>query len=174
MPLSFKTTKTDVDLLNNPKSLSMREHGSTDPYTILPYDIEISIQGEKVLAESKILDGVFVYERILRNPYEIDISFTIREIKTQPNDLDWTVQQMAAKDFVFPQRVMNRIFTQLWQKDNVLDVYNTMLNRLGIEQVVVKSVNISTVRGSTNVPCRLSCKENFVSTTALGSTLIVK
>ena len=49
----------------------------------LPLDVIIHLNGKKVIAECKILDGVMVYEKILREPWKIEFEFTVRELQGQ-------------------------------------------------------------------------------------------
>jgi len=172
MAFQIRSTKEDLNAFNNPKLIKMSEFGVLETPFILPFDTVIAINGTKVIAESKILDGVSVYERILRNPYQIDFTFTLRENKAQTNYNDWTASGTVARDFVFPQKVLENFFTNVWKRNAVISVTNTLLGGLGITQIVIKDFNIDTVQGSTNLPCRLSCAENFVPVNALGETLI--
>lgn len=122
----------------------------------LPADTAIYINGKKVLAESKILDGVSVFERIQRDPYEIEFEIILRQ------------KNSAGVAYVFPQQLVQEIWEKIWLPDSVLDVQNTYLNGLGVFQIVVDSISPTTVRGSTNLPVRLHCFENV-----LGKSIIV-
>jgi hypothetical protein len=60
------------DLTNNP---SLVKIGGI----VLPADTIIYLNGKKTLAVSKILDGVSVTERILREPYELEFECVLRQ-----------------------------------------------------------------------------------------------
>lgn len=136
------------DLTNNPSLVVIG--GIT-----LPADTAIFIYGQKVIAQSKILDGVSVIERISRQPYEIEFECVVRA-------------QDAAGNYIFPQDALNNIWTNVWIPDTVMDITNTYLNKLGILQIVIESVTPTTIRGSKNIPLRLRAYENVI-----GQTIIV-
>ena len=164
------------------------KHKYFDPYNIpnivqligsdftnieLPHDVIIYLNGEKVIATSKILDGVAVYEKILRNPCEIKFEFTIRQTQAQDqNRQDYSVYNLPSKDFVFPQKVAQNYFNQIWLPDSILSVTNTYLNGLGIFELIIKSIDMQGVRGSTNLPCIINCLENFKSNNENDTSLI--
>jgi len=128
------------DLTNNPSLIVVG--GIT-----LPPDCAIYLDGEKDLVMSNILDGVSVFERILRKPYQIEFEMVVR--KKLPNG-----------DYIFPQEDFYAIWSKVWLPDSVQVIQNTFLNKLGIQQVIVQNISPTTVRGSTNLPLRLKCWEN--------------
>ena len=136
------------DLTNNPSLLVLG--GIT-----MPADTVIYVSGSKVLAQSKILDGVSVMERISRNPYELEFECVIRE-------------QDASLNYIFPQNALNNVWSNVWLPDTVLTIKNTYLNNLGIQEMVIETITPTTVRGSKNIPLRLRGYENIP-----GQTIIV-
>lgn len=136
------------DLTNNPSLLKLG--GIT-----MPTDTVIYINGSKVLAQSKIIDGVAVIERISRQPYEIEFECVVRA-------------QDAAGNYIFPQQALNDLWVNVWLPDTVLTIENTYLNELGIQEMVIETVTPTTVRGSKNIPLRLRGYENVP-----GQTIIV-
>ena len=74
IPGGGKSQPIQTDLSNNPSLVKL---GTVE----LPRDVAIYLNCEKVIAESKILDGVSVYEHILRNPYEIEFEIVLRNRK---------------------------------------------------------------------------------------------
>lgn len=135
------------DLTNNPSLVVIG--GIT-----MPADTVIYINGQKILAQSKILDGVSVTERILRMPYEIEFECVIREV--DGNNIN-----------VFPQNELYNIWSNVWLPDSVLTIQNTYLNKLGIRELVVESISPTTVRGSKNIPLRIRGYENIPGTTII-------
>jgi hypothetical protein len=125
----------------------------------LPTDTLVSIDGEKIIAESKILDGVAVFERICRKPFDIDFSFNLRDVNIigQP---------------IFPQELAYDIFTDVWTPDQVIPCQNTFMNKIGINDIVIKKVTFVPIRGHTTLPCTLKCLENYNSNSQK-TTLIV-
>jgi|YelNatPaOPRAMG01_1025707.scaffolds.fasta_scaffold114821_2 hypothetical protein len=134
------TTKADLDATNRPSLVML--NGVT-----LPIDTTISLNGEKVIAESKILDGASVFERVSRKPYEIEFNFTIRE------------QDPTTKKYIFGQNTSYELTTDVWELDEVLELTNTWLNKKGIQNVIVKSFTEVNVRGNTNIIGSLKCLE---------------
>ncbi len=129
----------------------------------LPVDVMITLNNEKVIAESKILDGVAVFERVSRNPMEINFEFTVRQKGYMPQNLG---------EYIFPAEILKSLMDDVWLPNAVLTIKNTFLNKIGIIDVIVKSVTIATVRGSTNVPVSLHCLENY-NTEISQNTLII-
>jgi hypothetical protein len=134
------------DLTNNPSLVIIG--GIT-----LPPDTAIYVSGKKVLATSKILDGVSVVERILREPYEIEFECVVR------------AQQ--AGDYIFPQDALDNIWSNVWLPDTVQKIQNTYLNKLGMQEIIIESVSPTTVRGSKNIPLRIRAYENVAGQTLL-------
>ena len=128
----------------------------------LPEDTLIVLDGKKLLVNSKILDGVNVTERILREPYKIEFEFVFRKTNQ-------TGQLNFDKTFwVFDQESLNNAWANIWMPDSVLVVKNTYLNQLGIEQIIVEDVKPTLQRGSTNIGFKITAIENV-----LGQTLII-
>lgn len=136
------------DLTNNPGLIKIG--GIT-----MPPDIAVFLNGQKNLAISKILDGVSVVERINRQPYEIEFECVIRA-------------QDANGNYIFAQDELDNIWTNVWLPDSVQTVENTLLNKLGIREIVIESITPTTLRGSTNIPLRIRAYENII-----GQTIIV-
>ena len=136
------------DLTNNPSLLIVGN-------VTLPADTVIYLNGSKTLAQSKIVDGVSVIERISRQPYEIEFECVVRA-------------QDAAGNWIFPQDALNNIWVNVWVPDTVQTIQNTYLNKLGIQEMVIETVTPTTVRGSKNIPLRMRGYENIP-----GQTIIV-
>jgi hypothetical protein len=115
----------------------------------LPKDVIISIDGEKVLATSKIIDGVIVFEHISRNYYEINFETTVRAFS-----------ELYPNKYVFPEQDVTDIFQKIFIPDSVMKVENTLLNAIGIFEVVIDKVRMTTIRGNTDVPVNINCFEN--------------
>lgn len=124
----------------------------------LPPDVIILLNGEKIIAISKILDGVAVTEHIGREPYEVEFEFTYRT----SNDNGVT--------YIFPQDAIDNVWTNVWTPNSVQPLVNTYLNKLGISQLIIRKVHNSTVRGSKNVPARMTCIENVSGTSLILNT----
>ena len=142
-------TKNNIDRTNWPSTVVLND-------IILPIDVIIALNGEKVIAETKILDGVSVFERVSRKPFEISFDFNLRKVN-------------ALKQYIFPNDTAVELMTNVWAVDEVIQCENTFLNALGIKDLIVKSITFATIRGNTNIPCSLKCLEMYNSTIQLNS-----
>jgi len=139
-----KVVKQPVDFTNNPSLITIGNGNNT---ITLPADVLVYIDGEKLIAESQIIDGVSVFERVSRRPYEINFECVVRDVDSNGAQ-------------IFPQDKLDNIFTAIWLPDSVQTVKNTFLNKLGIQELIIKNISPATVRGSTNIPLRMKCYEN--------------
>ena len=97
---------------NNPSIVIFEIVSNSVKFTVtLPIDVIIGLDGDKVIAESKILDGTVVYERISRKPFEVNFEFTIR-------DTDLTGK------YIFPEQKIKDLMDQIWFYDQVISVQN--------------------------------------------------
>lgn len=139
LPTNTPVKQPIKDLSNNPSYIVIG--GLT-----LPPDTCIYVDGEKVVAESKILDGVSVFERIMRRPYKIEFEMVMRS-----EDED---------GYIFPQSELNDMWNNIWLPDTVQKIQNTHLNGIGILEIVILTVSTTTIRGSKNLPVRMTAVEN--------------
>lgn len=143
---AVKPIKEVVDLTNNPKAIII---GGIS----LPNSSSIMVSGKKTIAESQIIDGVSVFEHISRKPYEIEFKFLIWDSSIHP---------------VFPQSVINNLWTNVWLPNSVQRVTNTYLNGLGIQQIIIESIKPMPRLGSKNVDMVIKAYEN-----QFGQTIII-
>lgn len=136
--------KAPIDFTNNPSLVTI---GNGDNNLSLPSDVMVYIEGEKIIAESQILDGVSVFEHITRKPYEINFECNI-----------WDTDADGKQ--IFPQDLLDDIFQNIFLPNTVIAVTNTFLNKIGISQLIVKTISPATVRGSFKIPLRIKCYEN--------------
>lgn len=118
-----------------------------------PASTQIIPHAQKIIAESQIIDGVTVFEHIARKATEIDF-----EVLIWSNDMTP----------VFPQQLVNNIWSNIFLPNTVQDVTNTFLNGIGITQVIIKSINPQPRIGSTNVILKIKALENIP-----GQTIII-
>lgn len=137
------------DLSNNPSAIVIGN-------VFLPSSTQINLKGEKVIAESQIIDGVSVFEHISRKPYEIDFDITI-----------WQGDNSDRASTAFPQQQLNNIWTDLWTPNTVQTLNNTYLNGLGIQQIIIKSIGPQPRLGSTVLIIRIRAYENQVGQTII-------
>ena len=153
--MALPTTIEPINHYNKPSEVYL----STIPnkWVRLPIDVVIGLDGDKVIAESKILDGVAVFERISRKPFEINFEFTCRE-------------QDESGNYVFPQDTIQELVQTVWQKDQVIQLKNTFLNSLGISNIILQSITFTSIRGNTTVICSIKAKESPDSNNSFATT----
>lgn len=130
--------------------------GSTLPNgaIVLPADVMIKHDLEKVVEETGILDGVAITEHIRRKSINIFMEFTIRA----KNGNDW----------IFGQQFLDDLFQKIIYPSSIIFVQNTLLNKIGITQMVLIRESGTTIRGSINQPMALHFLESVP-----GQSLIV-
>jgi|GEM_PF-6025415 len=136
-----------VDLINNPAWVEVIASDNTS--FIMPADVEVSINGTKIIEKNQILDGVVVYDHVRRGPYEIGFDFTIRSQDATGNFIN-----------VFPQDLVNLLWQQIFITDSALKVKNTYMSGLGLFEIIVAAVELETVLGSTVVRAKITAYEN--------------
>lgn len=114
---------------------------------VLPGDVMIDIDVAKTVGVTTIIDGVEVTQHIRRRANVIKFNFTIRA----NNGQDW----------IFGQDFLDDLYQKIYLPNSVIYVQNTMLNKLGIQQLIVWDGNIGTQRGSINIPMNLTFRENI-------------
>jgi hypothetical protein len=142
----------------------------------LPYDVIITINGNKIIAQSQILDGVAVFERVTRKPVEIEFDFVMRSKNTTQRTAtlgSFSLPLAKQTEWVFPLTETSEMMQKIWIKDQVLEVDNVYLNKLGIKQVILQDIQLTTIRGKTDVPVRIKAIEDYYSTKQQGTTLII-
>lgn len=150
---------------------------------VLPFDVQISIDGDKMISETQILDGVSVYEKVTRKAADIEFAFTFRDLKNfqligKEVELFSTGKTLPVgtpqrKLWIFPMDDIVEYIQNIWIKDTVLNVTNSLLNKIGIDKIIVGSYTLTTIRGSIDVPVTLKCKENVYSINSKGGSLIL-
>jgi hypothetical protein len=140
MPAKF--TPVQIDLTNNPGAIII---GSVT----LPNNTNILINGEKIIAESQILDGVSVFEHVSRKAYEIEFKLKLYD----PNNPSYSP---------FPQQQITNIWNNLWTNNTIYTVQNTFLNQLNISSIIIKSIKPSPRLGSPIVDMVIKAFENQV------------
>lgn len=143
------------DLTNKPSILIIG--GVTLPNDTVPY-----LNGSKVIVKDNILDGVAVTERIQRNPYELEFEGILRQYT------DTGYINSDGSNTIFPQEILDDLWQKVWEPDGVQKVQNTMLNKLGITEMIVEKVTVTPFRGSKDINIRISGYENVP-----GETLIL-
>ena len=170
--LSQKEILSQIQGSNNPKIVQIfYALPDKTKYVELPHDVMITLDGEKNIVESKILDGVAVFERIQRQPHQIDFKFVCRQVLEDNRDI--TVSGIRSPNYVFAQDMLTNIWENIFMIDSVVGVTNTMLNKLQITELVIKKIFVDTKNGSTNIDVRIQCSENYTPNDTMGQTLII-
>jgi hypothetical protein len=189
--MSILTFNQHYNPANNPKLVVLNN-------IQLPWDTVIQLDDEKEITMSKILDGVVVFERILRNATEINFECSAAELNnmlsptfmnkllngskisladqknTDKNKFIALSSQLTEPPFLqFPQTQLKYMYQNIFSVNQVVPVYNTMLNDFGINEVVIKKISMIPARGSKVVAVRFQSYENYVGTNSLGTSLFV-
>lgn len=114
---------------------------------VLPADVVIRGYVEKIIADTTIVDGVEVTEHIRRTPYYIDMEFVVRA--------------KSGNQWLFAQNYLNQLNQKIMMPESVLYIANTLINGLGITELILKKGDFETVRGNINIPMTLKFKENM-------------
>lgn len=123
----------------------------------LPPDVVVLLNGHKILAQSRILDGVSVIEHVGREPYKLEFEATFR------------ISNDNGVSYIFPQDALDDLWTSIWLPNSIQIIQNTYLNKLGIQQIVIEDINPVTIRGSKNVPFRMKALENVIGQTLIST-----
>lgn len=134
--------------------LSFSTGSNSSTGVVLPADVKLSAEVQKIIAETTILDGVPVTEHIRRGPVQIEFEFTIRA--------------KSGQDYIFGQDFLDALFTNIIYPDTIIYVQNTALNKIGISQLICRHGAFDTVRGNINIPMTIKFIENVV-----GQSLII-
>jgi len=169
LPRDKVTPTLFVDLYNRPGDIKL--NNGVQEITLPPDTIPL-VQGKKELVMTHLLDGgVSCFERILRDPYKITFQGVLRmqDIDgTKYNNTNPPAGKQGQINNIFAQDYLNDVWNYVWLPDTVLVVKNSFLNGLGIQQIIVESMEPSPIPGSTNIPFVLSAWENVV-----GQSLII-
>lgn len=114
---------------------------------VLPADVQIKHDLDKVVTGEGILDGVWVTEHIRRKPINISMSFIIRA--------------KTGQDWIFGQQFLDDLYQKILLVSGVIWVQNTMLNKIGVTQLVLIKSTGTTIRGNINQPITLDFWENI-------------
>lgn len=126
----------------------------------LPADTMVYIDGLKTNARSQILDGVEVTEHINRKATNIEFDIVIREYGALASQFGNNPQGIGKLSRAFPQDQLVEFWDTVWLPNTVHKVQHTLLNKLGLLEIIIDNVNVTTVRGSKNIPIRLTAYEN--------------
>jgi hypothetical protein len=155
----------------------------------LPRDVMFSLNSTKVIAQSQVLDGAMVFERVSRKPFDVDFDFVLRGLKqnndrryfknidfNRPSQKQWVValSDTEGEGGTIQSIGLQTLFDKIWVKDTVLPVENNMLGKLGIFNLIITDIQITTVRGNIDIPIKLKCVEDVYSTKEQGTTLLVR
>lgn len=152
-----------VDAMNDPSVCEIYDITQTRLLVTLPPDVRIMMPAKKRIVKSTILDGVIVYERILREPTAVNFEFTLRMVSVNGIAYNGTQPPSGAtgvNTYIFPQAYLNTVYKSVFLPNTVLIIVNTQLNGVGIQHIIVEEFDQTPVRGGTDVKCTLKCWEN--------------
>lgn len=139
-----------VDQTNDPSVISVGG-------IILPADTIVYIDGMKMNARSQILDGVEVTEHISTKACNLEFDIIFREFGAMASE---NSAVLPSSGNPFPQDQIVNFWDNIWRINTVKEIKNTLINKMGIRWIIIDTVNVTPVRGSKNVPVRLTAYED--------------
>jgi hypothetical protein len=131
---------------------------------LMSVDTLTFLNGKKILVLTHILDGPSVFERISRDPCEIEFEGVLRmqnqgginfyNTNSAPPGLTGPLNN------VFAQQYMNDVWTNCYLPDSVLNVKNSFLNGINISELVIETISVRPRRGSTDIAFKIKAFEN--------------
>lgn len=147
----------------------------------LPYDVEFSIKGDKMIAISQIIDGGQLFERVTEKAHQIDFTFVLREYENAKRSiapLDNSIIRFYNKYVtptyqkqIYPISELKKIWQSIWKKNEIVKVENSILNSIGIVEIVCQDISLSTKRGFLGIEMKLSGLENMYIDENLTTTI---
>ena len=159
LPKDAKQFTAFNDLFNKPGEIRLN-NGVQE--IVLPPDTVILPDAEKIIPQCVILDGVSVFERVARKPTLLEMrgTFRMQDINgTRYNNTNPPAGALGFINNVFPQDYINDVWTYTFLPDTVLIVKNSLLNGIGIQEVIVEKFSMEPGMGTKNVGFRLMCWE---------------
>lgn len=153
---------------------------------LMPLSFNISISGSKQVANSQLVDGINIIERIANLPKQINISFRLESKATQISadtiqssnstfDIALNTQlkeynnSMTAIDVTTKAAAeLNMLFGDLANADTVFEIVNPILNNtFNIFNVILLSYNVEPITGTTMWNVSLALEEVNITQTLL-------
>lgn len=160
LPRNARTPQQFLDQFNTPGIISF--NNGVQEIT-MPPDTIIYPEFEKRLAMDYILDGPSVFERIQTKPTHLEFrgTFRMQDIDgTRYNNTKPPPGSLGIINNVFPQEFINDWHNYTWLPNTILVVKNSLLNGIGIQQVIVEKASLEPAPGNKNVGYRLTAWEN--------------
>jgi hypothetical protein len=154
-------TETQVETLDTGETISYPVQRIVGGVT-LPADVLIEPEFEKFIILDTILDGTPVTEYVGRKATKFTINATFRA--------SYTGNQVNAADLtqnIFPQSLLEEFFQQVFQPNGSLSIQNSILNGLGITNIIVQKMKPTFTRGSYNIGLTLDCYEDVAGASLL-------
>ena len=154
-------TETQVETLDTGEVISYPVQRSLGGVT-LPADVNIEPTFEKFIVLDNILNGAPVTEYVGRKATKFTITATFRA--------SYNGGQINANDLsnnIFPQSLLEEFFQQVFQPNGSISIQNSILNGLGITNIIVQSMKPKFTNGSYNIGLTLDCYEDVAGSSLL-------
>jgi len=154
-------TETQVETLENGETISYPVQRIVGGVT-LPADVNIEPEFEKYIIVDSILNGSPVTEYVGRKATRFTINATFRAA--------YTNGQINANDLsnnIFPQSLLEDFFQQVFQPNGSISIQNSILNGLGITNIIVTKMKPKFTNGSYNIGLTLDCYEDVAGSSLL-------
>lgn len=134
-----------------------------------PLNINFSGTASKIIAQSQLVDGINIVERIANAPQTINVSFVIERLQKDGDFADKSVN-LTKKVNTGEQSIyrLTSFLRDLYYNDEVFQVENPILNNeLGISYAFIKSFNFTPEQGSTFMYVAFDLQEVNISDSLL-------
>jgi len=154
-------TETQVETLDTGEVISYPVQRIVGGVT-LPADVNIEPNFEKFIVLDNILNGAPVTEYVSRKATKFTITATFR---AQYNNGQINANDLTAN--IFPQDLLETFFQQVFQPNGSISIQNSILNGLGITNIIVQSMKPKFTNGSYNIGLTLECYEDVAGSSLL-------
>lgn len=122
----------------------------------MPLSINYSISADKITAESQLVDGINIIERIANKAKRINVSFFLER---KEGSLDEATMMRVDSGATAIYR-LKKFLTDLWETDEVFKVVNTVINdEFNVEYAFISSLTFNPQQGSTMAYISLMLQE---------------
>lgn len=128
----------------------------------LPLNIDFQLRKQKKMAESQLVDGINIIERVYKGPAQINVRFDLeRRQESQTGRPDPLVlRNRTGNGDPTPIYRLRGFFQELYDNDEVFQIENKVLNdEYGISWVVMANFDIAPQRGSTLIRISMLLQE---------------
>lgn len=125
----------------------------------LPLTITYNCEGTKDFAESQLVDGINIIERVALRPQIIDVTmrFERKKATNVTTNIHITKEEGIAQTYIDN---LSALMNDLWRKKDIFMIENKFINEeLGVQYVVMRSYSVNPIVGSHIFEMRMNLYE---------------